>query len=83
MAPFGAWEHYLPAPHCAAEGELSSMGLKSGVLRRMPAPLSSPPEPSARPQARALPVSADWLATLSALARAARAWSGLLPPLGW
>ena len=38
----------------------------------------------ARRQARALPaVSADWLATLAALALAALAWSGLLPAIGW
>ncbi len=28
-------------------------------------------------------VSADWLATLSAVALAALAWTGLLPSVGW
>ena len=28
-------------------------------------------------------ISADWLATLSAVALAALAWTGLLPSIGW
>ena len=28
-------------------------------------------------------ISADWLATLSAIALAALAWTGLLPSVGW
>lgn len=60
------------------------MGLKAfGVPSRMPAPLAPPLAPPAQRQARALPVSADWLATLAALALAALAWSGLLPTIGW
>ncbi len=50
----------------------------------MPAHTVSPLAPPAQRQARVLPaVSADWLATLAALALAALAWSGLLPPIGW
>ena len=40
--------------------------------------------PPKQHQARVLPaVSADWLATFTALALAALAWSGLLPSIGW
>ncbi len=50
----------------------------------MPAHTVSPLAPPTRRQARVLPaVSADWLATLAALALAALAWSGLLPQVGW
>ena len=49
----------------------------------MPAHTVPPLAPQTRRQARALPaVSADWLATLAALALAALAWSGLLPTIG-
>ncbi len=50
----------------------------------MPAQTVPPLASHPRRQARALPaVSADWLATLAALALAALAWSGLLPAIGW
>ena len=50
----------------------------------MPAHTVSPLTSQTRRQARVLPVvSADWLATLAALALAALAWSGLLPTVGW
>ncbi len=44
----------------------------------------SPLAPPPRRQAHVLlALSADWLATLAALALAALAWSGLLPQIGW
>ena len=50
----------------------------------MPAQTVSPLASQSRRQARVLSaVSADWLATLVALALAALAWSGLLPTIGW
>lgn len=50
----------------------------------MPAPTVSPLAPPAQRRARVLPaISADWLATLAALALAALASSGLLPRIGW
>ena len=50
----------------------------------MAAPTASPLASQSRRQARALTaMSADWLATLAALALAALAWSGLLPAIGW
>ena len=50
----------------------------------MPAHPVPPLASSTRRQAFVLPtVSADWLATLAALAFAALAWSGLLPQIGW
>jgi hypothetical protein len=53
-------------------------------LSRMPAHTVSPLASQTRRQARVLPaVSADWLATIAALALAALAWSGLLPQIGW
>ena len=44
----------------------------------------SPLAPPTRRRVRVLPaLSADWLATLAALALAALAWSGQLPRIGW
>ena len=50
----------------------------------MPAQTVLPLASQTRRQARVLPaVSADWLATLMALALAVLARSGLLPTIGW
>ncbi len=51
----------------------------------MPTRIASPQTLPTQTQRIRVPpaISADWLATLAALALAALAWSGLLPSIGW